>query len=214
MGIYFNPLNKGFESSLRSDIYVDKSGIISYTNKVLGTQRKYVCVSRPRRFGKTMAADMLSAYYNRAHTSEKMFSDLAISKDDSYKEHMNNYDVIHLNMQDFLGESNSIDEMIKNIIESIAEDISDIYPQLNRYISKGRFIAAFTSLFVITGTPIIFIIDEWDCIFREFKTDLNAQKIYLDFLRTLLKDKQYVGLVYMTGILPIKKYGWMLIGAK
>ncbi|MCL2322147.1 MAG: AAA family ATPase [Oscillospiraceae bacterium] len=207
MGLYFNPQNYDFAKCLRSEIYVDKSGIISYTNKVFNTLQCYICVSRPRRFGKTITAAMLNAYYNRDYKSEEMFENLKISKDVTFKTHLNKYDVIYLNIQDFLSESTTVNEMIKNINESIADDILEIYPKLNKYISKGKYIAALNSLFIITKTPITFIIDEWDCVFREYKSDTNAQKVYLDFLRTLLKDKQYVGLAYMTGILPIKKIG-------
>jgi hypothetical protein len=86
VGICLNPSNEGFERSLRSEIYVDKSGIIAYTNKVLYTQQSYVCISRPRRFGKTMAADMLSAYYGCGFDSNDMFSNLKIAKEPSFKQ--------------------------------------------------------------------------------------------------------------------------------
>jgi hypothetical protein len=99
MGFYFNPSNRRFAMSLRGDIYVDKSGIIAYTNKVLDTPQRYVCISRPRRFGKTMAADMLSTYYGRSIDSYQMFANLNIAKDPSFKEHINKYDVIFLNMK-------------------------------------------------------------------------------------------------------------------
>ena len=140
MGLYFNPQNYDFAKCLRSEIYVDKSGIISYTNKVFNTLQCYICVSRPRRFGKTITAAMLNAYYNRDYKSEEMFENLKISKDVTFKTHLNKYDVIYLNIQDFLSESTTVNEMIKNINESIADDILEIYPKLNKYISKGKYI--------------------------------------------------------------------------
>ena len=102
MGIYLNPGNQAFAEALNSEIYVDKSGLIEYTNKVLGTKQKYVCVSRPRRFGKSMAADMLNAYYERSCDSSEMFEKLEISENSSYAAHLNQYPVIFMNMQKFL----------------------------------------------------------------------------------------------------------------
>jgi len=207
MGYYLNPSNKGFLRSLRSEIYVDKSGIISYTNKVLDTNQKYVCVSRPRRFGKTITAEMLAAYYSRSCDSYNMFQNLKIANDPGFNDHLNKYNVIFVNMQMFLSGSHNIDKMIVDIFESIVEDILKVQPGLYQYTSKGRCADAMQALYEASDTPIVFIIDEWDCIFREFTTDKASQRIYLDFLRNLLKDRDYVALAYMTGILPIKKYG-------
>ena len=101
MGSYLNPGNKGFCESLNSAIYVDKSALIEKTNSVLNTRQKFMCVSRPRRFGKSMAADMLAAYYGRDVDSSELFDKLAVSGMESYKKHLNQYDVIQFNMQDF-----------------------------------------------------------------------------------------------------------------
>ena len=101
MGIYLNPKNGGFAESIRSEIYVDKSGLIAYTNKCLNTKEKYICVSRPRRFGKSMALEMLAAYYSLGCDSRELFAGLKIEKDGTFEEHLNQYDVIYLNMQQF-----------------------------------------------------------------------------------------------------------------
>ncbi|MCL2323143.1 MAG: ATP-binding protein [Oscillospiraceae bacterium] len=207
MGIYLNPSNEDFEESLQSKIYVDKSGIIAYANEMIGTKQKYICISRPRRFGKTMAAEMLTAYYSCGSDSSDMFANLKIAKDPSYKKHLNKYNVIFLNMQDFLSESPCIEDMLKNIKDEIICDIFKDYPEINLNGSKVRLKSILQTLYEVSGIRIVFIIDEWDCIFREYQTDKQAQKIYLDFLRNILKDKKYVALAYMTGILPIKKYG-------
>ena len=183
MGVYFNPSNTGFMFSLRSKIYVDKSGIISYTNSVLMTQQRYVCVSRPRRFGKTMAADMLAAYYSCGCDSDEMFTNLTICKDSSYKGHLNQYNVVYLNIQQFLSEYSDIKQMIAGINKSLAEEILNIYPELSKYTMKGKYAHTLQALFELTKIPIVFIIDEWDCIFREYLTDIESQKSYLDFLR-------------------------------
>jgi len=186
---------------------VDKSGIISYTNKVLDTEQNYVCISRPRRFGKTMAANMLSAYYGRSFNSYEMFEKLAIVKDHSFKDHLNKYDVIFLNMQDFLSESANIKDMLEIIKDRLVSDILAEYPEINLNYEKMSLAYILQNLYKVSKIPLVFIIDEWDCIFRVYKKNETSQEIYLDFLRNLLKDKEYVALAYMTGILPIKKYG-------
>ena len=206
MRFYFNPSNYGFAESLRSEIYIDKSGIIAYTNKVLGTEQKYICVSRPRRFGKTMTAKMLAAYYSCGCDSIHMFTNLAIVEDSSYKDHLNRYNVVFLNMQRFLSDSHKIEDMTADINNRLTNEILEVYPNLSGTLSNNLTINL-ENLFKSSKNPIVFIIDEWDCIFRENQTDKAAQKKYLDYLRYLLKDREYVALAYMTGILPIKKYG-------
>ena len=203
MGIYFNPMNDRFAKALRSEIYVDKTGLISYLNSVIQTQQEYVCISRPRRFGKSMAASMLAAYYSRGCSSGEMFRDLKIAEDHFFNKHLNAYNVIFINVQDFLSEASDIDDMIVLMQSDISEELIGEYPQL----SGRRFIKLLNDIYNISGIPFIFIIDEWDCIFRVYQKDKTAQIKYLDFLRLILKDKAYVGLAYMTGILPIKKYG-------
>lgn len=101
MGIYVNPTGRSFELAINSEIFVDKSGLIKETNKCINTLQRYMCVSRPRRFGKSMAMDMLSAYYGRKTDAENLFKGLKISHDESYDRHINKYDVLKINMQDF-----------------------------------------------------------------------------------------------------------------
>ena len=95
MGIYLNPTNTDFQRALNSEIYIDKSELIKYTNKVLCTEQQFLCVSRPRRFGKSMTANMLTAYYSRGCNSRKMFESLKISQDNTFEQHLNHYHVIH-----------------------------------------------------------------------------------------------------------------------
>ena len=206
MGIYLNPGNESFQESIESEIYVDKTELIAYTNRVLKTRQKFVCVSRPRRFGKSMAAEMLAAYYGRNADSGKQFENLKIGKDASFMEHLNQYNVIFLNMQDFLSENSDIEDMQNAIEEAVLWDLQEEYPDIH-YYKTDNLIRSLMDIYKAVNVPFVFIIDEWDCIFRENREDRNAQKIYLDFLRKLLKDKRYVALAYMTGILPIKKYG-------
>ena len=206
MGIYLNPSNIDFQRAINSEIYVDKSQLIEYTNKKLFTEQQFICVSRPRRFGKSMAANMLTAYYSRGCNSEEMFSKLKISKADTFEKHLNRYNVIHINMVNFLERSKSIDDMLdylrKRLIHEIKKENGDV-----DCFDWNDLISVLDEIFHEKKIPFIFIIDEWDCIFREHQNDTDAQKKYLDFLRNLLKDQSYVALAYMTGILPIKKYG-------
>lgn len=206
MGIYLNPGNIDFQQALNSKIYVDKSMLIDYSNSVIYTEQKFICVSRPRRFGKSMAANMLTAYYSRGCNSEEMFSNLKISRADTFEKHLNRYNVIHINMVNFLERSKSIDDMLdylgKRLIHEIKKENGDV-----DCFDWNDLISVLDEIFHEKKIPFIFIIDEWDCIFREHKNDTDAQTKYLDFLRSLLKDQSYVALAYMTGILPIKKYG-------
>ena len=206
MGIYLNPRNTLFQNMVNSEIYVDHSLLIAATNKVINTENNKLCVSRPRRFGKSTDANMLVAYYSKGCDSSNIFYDLKISQTDLYQKHLNQHHVIHLNMQDFLSKTHAIDKMLVLLTQLIFRDIKKEYPNVD-YFNTTDLIQIFEDLYAEKGASFIFIIDEWDCIFREYKEDKEAQKQYLDFLRNLLKDKPYVELAYMTGILPIKKYG-------
>lgn len=206
MGIYFNPRNDAFLESVNSEIYIDKSRLISYTNSVLGTEQKFICVSRPRRFGKSMTAKMLAAYYCRDCDSKEIFQHLQIANDASYKKHLNQYDVIFFNVQDFLTTVSDVAQLVEQIQVKLLRDMQKVYGDRIDF-SNGSLIDVLQQIYAEEGTSFVFIIDEWDCIFREKKNNTAVQTSYLDFLRLLLKDKAYVKLAYMTGILPIKKYG-------
>lgn len=206
MGSYLNPGGKGFRESLHSEIYVDKTMLIDRTNAVLNTRQKYICVSRPRRFGKSMAADMLAAYYDREEDSGGLFDRLAVGCAESYRKHLNQYDVIKINMQEFLSSSKGIEEMLKMLRRYLVFELTGHFSHV-RFMDEQNLIQVMKDIFSDTKNPFVILIDEWDCIFREYRQDVEAQKQYLDFLRVWLKDKDYVALAYMTGILPVKKYG-------
>lgn len=205
MGIYLNPGSSKFYMSCNAQIYVDKSDLISKLNPLVETEDRYVCVSRPRRFGKTMAANMLAAYYGCDEDMHVLFDSLKISKDTSYQTHLNKHMVLQLNMQNFLSENNSIEDMLKDLQNEVITELTEIYPGVTDKIASLP--RALEKIYAKTKQTFIILIDEWDCLFREYKNNLDAQKMYLDFLRNFLKDRAYVGLAYMTGILPIKKYG-------
>ncbi len=203
MGTYLNPTAKRFQDSLNSEIYVDKTGLIARTNALINTEQKFLCVSRPRRFGKSMAANMLAAYYGHNNT-DNLFASLKIAQEASYRVHLNRYDVIRINMQEFLSASHDVDDMLKNLQKRLLMDMKRTYPEI---VEGDQLIWVMTDIFTATDRPFVILIDEWDCLFREYAHDTEAQKKYLDFLRAWLKDQDYVALAYMTGILPIKKYG-------
>lgn len=206
MGIYLNPDNIAFQEALNSEIYIDKTELIKNTNKVIRTENKYVCVSRPRRFGKSMAANMLVAYYSKGCDSWEIFSNLKISKDDSFEKYLNKYNVIHFNMTDFILESDDINDLVSELTKAVVFEIKNEFPDVNLY-NENDLMRVFKDVFAAKKIPFIFVIDEWDNIFREYKEYETAQKKYILFLRRLLKNQTYVALAYMTGILPIKKYG-------
>ena len=206
MGKYLNPGNEKFRRMIQSEIYVDKTGMIKYTNSVLDTAQNYVCVSRPRRFGKSMAANMLTAYYSRGCNSKELFGKFEIAKDKDFEKYLNQYNTIFLNMQEFLSRSHNAEELIDRVKKLVIRDLKMEYPEVD-YFDDTDLIECMQDIYAETQYPFVVIIDEWDCIFREYKQDKEAQEKYLDFLRDLLKDKVCIYLSYMTGILPIKKYG-------
>ncbi|MDE7433056.1 MAG: ATP-binding protein [Lachnospiraceae bacterium] len=205
MGIYLNPDNKGFRESIDSRIYVDKTGLISCTNELINTLEKYICVSRPRRFGKSMALEMLAAYYCCSYDSTDLFKGFEIERDKTFQKYRNKYDVIYLNMQQFLitaKKQKMTDYLEQVVIADIRKAYGDLFSEQETVLAN-----VLEQIYVETGREFIFLVDEWDCVMRERQESEAMQKQYLDFLRNLLKDRNYVALAYMTGILPVKKYG-------
>lgn len=204
MGIYLNPNNDQYQELVNSTLMVDKSLLIEKINCRIKTKQKFVCVSRPRRFGKSTDANMLVAYYSKGCDSHKLFDSLKVVSTNNYEKHLNQHNVIHLNMQEFLSDSTSISDMLDILNQEVIYELSKEYdvhvikPNIKNYLKR---------IYSDYNQSFIFVIDEWDCIFREFKRDKKEQERYLDYLRNLLKDQPYVELAYMTGILPIKKYG-------
>ena len=130
MGRFVNPDSSAFQVALNSRIYVDKTGLIEYTNSVLDTTNAYICNSRPRRFGKSYAANMLAAYYSKGADSGQMFSGLKISKDADFRKHLNKYDVLHIDIQWFLANCEDADKVVSFITKSVLDELRDIYPEV------------------------------------------------------------------------------------
>ncbi len=209
MGIYIDKGNMGFQRA-RNGEYVDKSGLIGVVNRTLFTEKSFTCVTRSRRFGKSMAAKMLAAYYDRSCDSRKLFEDLEIAGDATFGEHLNKYPVIYLDLSGFasrIGQGGVVSLIDKELLDDIAEVFPDIAPReghdLMDYLKR---------IHAKTGQTFIFIIDEWDTILRECAQDPslpNQTDEYVNWLRRMFKDvggMDVFAAVYMTGILPIKKY--------
>ena len=206
MGTYINIGNAGFQSARNSE-YVDKSGLIAVVNGTLFTERRFACVTRCRRFGKSMAARMLYAYYDQSCDSRSLFTDLEIARDPSFEKHLNKYPAIYLDMTSFVTrfkDETIVRQMDKELMDDIHKAYSDVPVEETDDLMKYliRIVEA-------KGQQFIFIIDEWDAICREFKAGSKAMDAYVSWLRRMFKSQDAMRVfaaVYMTGILPVKKY--------
>lgn len=214
MGTYLNPGKRSFQMAVNSELFVDKTEMIQYLNTVVNTEQRFVSVSRPRRFGKTMAADMICAYYDREADSRELFEKRKVSRCQPsqirdrtirWDEYLGHFDVIRLVMTDFLNREHKIEDVIALIRKRVLDELEETYPD-TKY-DPADFVFSFDRFYRKSGRQFVIVLDEWDAVFREWQDDQNGQKRYLDFLRDWLKNKPYVALAYMTGILPIKKYG-------
>ena len=207
MGRFVNPDSSAFQVALNSRIYVDKTGLIEYTNSVLDTTNAYICNSRPRRFGKSYAANMLAAYYSKGADAEQMFSGLRISQTPDFKKHLNKYDVIHIDIQWFLANCEDANTVVPFIANSVLDELRVLYPEVLSQ-EPGSLPDALSRVKDQTGQKFVVIIDEWDAIIRDDAITETVQDEYLNFLRGMFKGVEptkYIQLAYLTGILPIKK---------
>jgi len=217
MGTYINKGNDGFLSAIESE-YVDKTGMIAVINKTLGTEQRYTCVTRCRRFGKTMAAKMLCAYYDKSCDSRSLFEGLNISQPDKevngkmedkqFEKHLNKYPVICLDITNFTTKYGKDKDIVCHIQEEIISELLTVYPTINRN-ERDDLMDILVKIVEHTDEKFIFIIDEWDAVCREYDKMPDVIDRYVDLLRRLFKGGSsefvFAG-VYMTGILPIKKY--------
>ncbi|MEG2511516.1 MAG: AAA family ATPase [Bacilli bacterium] len=202
MSIYLNTtkLYENYQELSNEKYFVDKSKMISIINEKISTKSKYICLTRPRRFGKSSVIDMLGAYYSKSINSSEIFNDLKISKDDTYKEHLNKYNVVNISFNEITDNMKSYEEYMSNIINEVKKELIIKFniEDVNEADSLKR-------VFQKSNQKFIFLLDEWDYIFNNNLFEEN-QNNFLEFLRNLLKDEPYVALCYMTGVLPIKKY--------
>ena len=218
-GTYLNPSNVAFEKKLNNEIYVDKTDLIKFCNKHLGVGNCYLCSTRPRRFGKSMAIDMLTAYYSKGCDSKELFKGLNVEKYDidnkkeailseKYIKNMNAYDVIRIDMQWAMTRVEYSMDAIKWIQNQVIDELKMVYPDC---IKEGNDLpATLLEISRVTSKQFVILIDEWDALFRLDKENVKAQVKYIEFLRAMFKGQaaeEFVALAYITGILPIKKYG-------
>lgn len=202
MGTYLNPGNSGFARALKMK-YVDKTGLIDVINRTINTRMNLTCISRPRRFGKSYAAQMLCAYYDRSADSHDLFRNLKITEAPDYETHLNQYDVIYIDMTNVMGKAEQA-AFIPFLVKAVTEELLAEYPAARE---GNAFDETLLSVVEQTGKRFIMIIDEWDAPIREFSDEVVRD--YLLFLRMLFKSSSTTArnfaAVYMTGILPIKK---------
>lgn len=207
MGRFLNPDNGAFSEAVNSEIYIDKTRLLEYTNRVINTTSKFICNSRPRRFGKSMTADMLSAYYSRGCDSKELFKNYEISTVSSYEKNLNKYDVIHFDVQWCMMDAEDADHVVDYINEGILQELREAYGQIIPDSVRTAY-GAMSYIKAATGNKFVVIIDEWDVLIRDEAQNHTLQEAYIDFLRGMFKGTEpsrYIALAYLTGILPIKK---------
>ncbi len=217
MGIYLNPGSSRFEMAVNSEVFVDKTAMVSYLNSCVNTNKRYVSVSRPRRFGKTMAADMVCSYYGRGDGDARaLFGGLKVAKTEpvaarsgearDWDFFLGAFDVVRVTVTEFLEDGEGLREAIECLVDEVTGELMEAYPDV-RFGKRVRLHTVMARIHAHTGRRFVIVIDEWDAPMRERPDDEDGQRVYLDFLRDWLKDQPFVALAYMTGILPIKKYG-------
>lgn len=194
-----------YRSEVKSPYFVDKSMVLKELFQFMKTRNKHICITRPRRFGKTVMTNMIASFFTDAQDSSDIFDHLKIAKDDDYKTYLNQYKVIQINFSEMPDECEDYKKYIRRINKLLKEDLKELYQQL-KLDYEDTIKDLLRKIYERTGDEFIFVFDEWDYIFHEwFMTDRDKDE-YLAFLSTLLKDQPYVKMTYMTGILPIAKY--------
>lgn len=208
MGTYINKGNEGFVKYTTGE-YIDKTGMIAFVNSTLSSADMLTCVTRPRRFGKSIAANMLCAYYDKSCDSYALFENFEIAKDSSFREHLNRYPVIYIDITDFTTRYKGQEDIVGDLQNEVMTDVHKAYPEIE--IPSGSDLMTYLlEVIAVTNDKFIMIIDEWDAMCRELSHSPELMDRYVNLLRRLFKGgstaKVFAG-VYMTGILPIKKYG-------
>ena len=201
--MYVNVDNHLFKR-VRNSEYVDKSELIALTNKVIDTEDQYICVTRPRRFGKSVTVKMLNAYYSKGCDSKALFSDLKIASSPDFESHLNQHDVIYLDMTEFADNKDNGNKYLENLNTDVVSELKDTYRD---FFDKDKSYSLPEAIRCLKKR-FIFIIDEWDFVFREYPNNSTLQENYIDLLRALFKGagERFVNLAYITGILPIARY--------
>ena len=208
MGFYLNSRTAYalFENEVRQPYFVDKSEMLEELIPLVKAGNRHICLTRPRRFGKTVMANMISCFFSKANDARSLFDGLRIAESENYEVCRNQYPVVHISFNDVPRDSRSYEAYINRIQNRIIKDLQKEFPDVD-FDPEDAVWDAFMTLYMDhPDIRFLFIFDEWDFIFhQEFVTE-EEKKAYLVFLRSLLKDRPYVQFAYMTGILPISKY--------
>jgi predicted fused transcriptional regulator/phosphomethylpyrimidine kinase len=208
MGMFLNRGNEEFNTVVNSDLYVDKTDMINFFNRIINTEQRYVCISRPRRFGKSITANMIAAYFEKGCDSRSLFEGRKLSETENWDKNLNKYDVIRIDLADIRSSNETPEETLDYIEKKIVEELDSAYPGIVDCQNDG-IADALAEINDKVGAKFVIIIDEWDCLFRDDKSDAKVQERYVNLLRSLFKgnrSKKFTILAYITGILPIKKY--------
>lgn len=222
MGVYLNNTSAYglFQEDFSLAYYVDKSEILKELVPLVELKRnvrkdsgadkgkgpKYVAITRPRRFGKTVMANMIASFFGKGVDSHEEFDTLKVSEYPWYKKHLNQHNVIHIAWNEMPDEAGTYVQYIARIKNLLLDDLTMAYPNARIRETDAVWDALRKVYEYCGGEKFIFVLDEWDCIFhKNFVTDADKMA-YLGFLSNFLKDKAYVEMVYMTGILPVAKY--------
>ncbi|MBQ9221973.1 AAA family ATPase, partial [Succinivibrio sp.] len=206
MAEYLNCGNESFFNEV-DNYYVDKSETLAILNKSLNRRDRYICLTRPRRFGKSVNAAMINAYYSKGCDSKELFSKLKIANEPSFERELNKHNVISLDIVKMINSNNGTDGIFEYITSQVISELELDFP--NTFSNKKDLFSALSEINSKTGEMFIVIIDEWDVIFRDHSHDEKLEIAYVDFLRTMFKgtdSDRVIELAYITGILPIKRY--------
>ena len=208
MGIYLNSESAYtlYKSETQKPYFVDKSRMIEELFPLIEEGANHICITRPRRFGKTVTANMISAFFSKAREASDIFDRLKISTSQNYSKYRNQYNVIHISLNDISRQCTTYEEYITRIEQRLVRDLKRAYPQAELDGEESAVDALMEIYTEYSENRFIFVFDEWDFLFHQPFVTEKEKREYLSYLRSLLKDRPYVILAYMTGILPIAKY--------
>ncbi len=207
MGMFLNSRvpYEGYKEVLRDPYFVDKTLILKELVPYFGKRNRYCCITRPRRFGKTVMANMVGAFFGKTDEGERIFEDLAISGEKEYSAHLNQHDLIYIDFSKMAKDCRGYEMYISRIQDRITEDLIAAYSDLGISMTEAVW-DGLQKIYERTKNKFLFVLDEWDAVFHmSFVSEVNQQE-YLLFLKNLLKDQPYVEFAYMTGVLPVAKY--------
>lgn len=208
MGVYLNSKTAYtlYKSETEKPYFVDKTRMLEELFPLVETGNNHICITRPRRFGKTVTANMIASFFSKACDAQDIFQSMQIAGAKDYERYRNQFSVIHISFNELGGRCASYEQYIERIEKKLIRDLKKEYPQAEFSETESAADALLELYAEEDSAKFIFVLDEWDFIFHQTFITEEDKREYLSFLRNLLKDRPYVLLAYMTGILPIAKY--------